>query len=106
MAERIAERTAVAKDKLLVEQRDVFEHFRGKEVFPEPPKALLEFIERTSEQGFTFEPYLEPDLRFTQDAEFPGWRVRPNPYFWDLIKSGRLSPDAARLSLGWAAMEA
>ena len=100
------ERIVVAQEKLLVEQRDVVERFRGKEVFPEPPKALLEFVERTAEQSFTFEPYLEPDLMFSQDADYPGWRVRPNLYFWDLIKSGRLSPDAARLSLGWVAMEA
>ena len=100
------ERIVVAQEKLLVEQRDVVERFRGKEVFPEPPKALLEFVERTAEQVFIYELYLEPNALFTQTSDYPGWRVRPNPYFWDLIKSGRLSPDAARLSLGWVAMEA
>lgn len=101
------ERLTQTDQELLAAQVAAIEHFRGKEVFPEPPKALLEFIERTTEQGFTFEPYLEPDLTFSQDAQYPGLQVRPNPYFYDLIKRGLLPTDAVRLpGPMWAAMEA
>ncbi len=91
--------------ELLTAQVDAIGRFRGREVFPEPPSALSEFIERTSEMGFTFEPYLEPDIILNEGAGYPGWHKRPSAYFYDLIRRGQLSPDAARLSLQWAAME-
>lgn len=104
MAERVITPTT---SELLSAQTDAIDRFRGREVFPEPPKALLEFIERTTEQGFTFEPYLEPNITFSQDVQYPGLQVRPNQYFYDLIKEGLLPSDAMRLSGPvWAAMEA
>ena len=102
----MAERLQLTSAELLTTQVQVVENFRGKEVFPEPPKALLEFIERTSEKGFTFEPYIEPPLDFSQNSDYPGLAVRPNPHFYDLIRMGHLAADSARLSGPvWAAME-
>lgn len=102
----MTERPAETGQELFDAQLAIIRRFCGREVFPEPPKALLEFIKWTTEQGFTFEPYLEPDLTFSQDAQYPGLQVRPNPYFYDLIEEGLLPPEAMRL-LGpmWAAME-
>ena len=103
----MTERAAVTLNpsELLAGQTHNLEKFFGQEALPEPPKELLEFIERTSEKGFTFEPYLEPGRQFPQDAQYPGWRVKPQQWFYDQIRQGNISPDAARLPLGWAAME-
>jgi len=65
----------------------------------------LEFVERTAEMGFTFEPYLEPGITLSKDAQYPGWHTRPSSYFYDLIRRGQLPPEAMQLSLQWAAME-
>lgn len=101
----MAERLALTGRELLATQSEALDRFFGNEALPEPRKEHFEFIERTQEMGFSFKLFLEPNRIFTQDADFPGWLIRPNPYFWSLIKSGRLSSDAARLSLGWVALE-
>ena len=103
----MTERAAVTLNpsELLADQTHNLEKFFGQEALPEPPKKLLEFVERTSEKGFTFEPYLEPGRQFPQDAEYPGWRVKPQPWFYDQIRQDNISPDAAKLPLQWAAME-
>src|SRR3990167_936143 len=103
----MAERAAVRLNprELSANQTHNLEEFFGRETTPEPPKELLEFVERTNVKGFTFEPYLEPGRQFPQDAEYPGWRVKPQPWFYEQIRQNNISPDAARLPLGWAAME-
>lgn len=102
----MVERLAQTGQELLAAQVDVVDRFRGREVFPEPPKDLLEFIEITTEQGYTFEPYLETNLDFSEGANYPGLLHKPNSHFYDLIRRGLLPLDAARLSGPvWAAME-
>lgn len=103
-----AERTAgtlPGPNQLLAEQTSALEAFFGKEAFPQPPKELMEFLERTHDLGFSFEPYLKRDIVLTQYSEFPGWKIKPNPWFWEQINAGRVSPDAVRLKIGWGAME-
>lgn len=102
MAERLGS-TDVAR--LHAEQSETINRFFGKEILPEPPRELKEFIERTSKLGFTFEPYLSPGKHFSLDSDYPGWIVRPQAWFFDQIKRGNISPDSARLPLQWAAME-
>lgn len=101
----MAERPISTGRELFVTQARVIESFLGKEVFLEPPQGLLEFVERTTEMGFTFEPYLEPNITLSQDAQYPGWHKKPGSYFYDFIRKGDLPPKAMRLSLMWAAME-
>ena len=104
MAERIT--TLPNPEQLVVDQTQILERFFGQEAIPEPPKALLEFVERTAELGFTFEPYFEPRVQFSQDSNYPGWHVKPVTWLYDQIKRGNVSPDAITLSGNWAAMEA
>lgn len=94
-------------EQLLSDQKSALETFFGQEALPpEPPKALMEFVERANEQGFTFELYFEPNVVFTKDANYPGWRVKPDTWFWEQIREGNILADAAVLSGRWAAMEA
>lgn len=104
MTERVAG-TLLDPKELLSNQTGVLETFFGQEAIPEPPKALLEFVEITAELGFTFEPYFEPRVVFTQDSNYPGWVVKPNPWLFDQIRKDNISPDAVALTGQWAAME-
>lgn len=98
-------RTLPDLEALMADQTRVLENFFGHEAMPKPPKTLVEFVERTTELGFTFEPYFEPHVVFTKDSSYPGLVVRPNPWLFALIKTGEISLDAASLSGQWAAME-
>lgn len=98
-------RTLSNPEALAAEQTHVLENFFGNEAVPKPPKELMEFVERTAELGFTFEPYFEPRVVFTKDSSYPGLVVKPNPWLFEQIKKGNISPDAAILSGQWAAME-
>lgn len=99
------ERLVESGSQLLAAQLNIIERFRGKEEIPQPPQALLEFVEQTTEKGFSFEPYLEPVLRFTPDSKFPGQSVELSPWLIEQINRRKVSPDALTLTLQWAAME-
>jgi len=102
MAERLG---SIDVAQLHAQQIETRNRFFGKEILPEPPMELTEFIERTCKLGFTFEPYLSPGKHFSSDSDYPGWVVRPQAWFFDQIKRGNISPDSVRLPLQWAAME-
>src|SRR3990167_8916288 len=97
--------TLPSPEQLLAEQTSALEAFFGEEALPQPPKELMEFLERIHDLGFSFEPYLKRDIVLAQDSEFPGWKVKPNSWLWEQINAGKVSPDAVRLKIGWAAME-
>jgi len=47
-------------------QIETINRFFGEEILPIPPIKLTQFIERTGELGFTFEPYLSQANIFLQ----------------------------------------
>src|SRR3990167_9715917 len=102
----MAERPISSGQTLVRAQAETLDRFFGKEAIPQPPGELLEFVERTTELGFTFEPYFEPAVTFSEQASYPGWRVKPESWFWRMIKEGKISQESARLSGTWMAMEA
>ena len=104
MTERLA--IALAPGELLAHQTQVLERFLGEVAFPEPPREAIEFIERSTEAGFTFELYLEPTAVLSQDCNYPGWRVKFGPWLHEQIRQGNISEDVIRLSAGWRVMEA
>jgi len=103
MAERPL--TLPKPEALVAQQTHVLERFFGNEVVPKPSQELMAFVERTAELGFTFEPYFEPRVVFTKDSNYPGLVVKPNPWLFEQIQKGNISPDVASLSGQWAAME-
>lgn len=55
-----------------------------------------------SKLGITgFEPHFLPRVSLTEESEIPGWKVRPASGFWQGIKNGQISQDAAELQEGW-----
>lgn len=97
--------TLLNPEALVVDQNRIVENFFGNEAIPELPKTLVEFIERTTEQGFSFELYREPRVVFTQDSSYPGLVVKPDRWLFEEIQKGKISLDAISLSSQWAAME-
>lgn len=102
----MAERRNSPDQKLVRTEARALSRFFGKETIPQPPRELLEFLERTTKIGLTLEPYFEPAVTFSKQTSYPGWQVKPDPWFWEMIRKGNILPEAVRLSGTWMAMEA
>lgn len=84
-------------------EREALSAFFGKDIaVPKPPQELFVTLEEMLELGITgFEPHFLPRVSFTEKSKIPGWKVRPNPWFWQKIQDGSVSADAATLQKGW-----
>lgn len=102
-----------SKEQLVVAARtDVACSFGKDYDIPEPPDDLFHDLEKLR-QVRKFEISYQPPILFDPEAELdskrapalPIWRkgvgVKPEPYFWQLIKEGTLSPASAVLPEGW-----
>ena len=93
--------------RLIDSERRSWENgFFGREVpVPPPPKAILETLRVASGEGFTtLEAHVFPfrpvfpsrKVALQPDDKYPGWKIKPSDLFWDWVKAGKLSRDAAR----------
>ncbi len=96
-------RIVPSADQLAVRENTAWIDFFGEPiVVPTPSFELLDTLARAYEFNFTtLEPIYLPRVQFTQDATFPGWKVRPNDVFWRKISEGEIAQDAASLPGDW-----
>lgn len=82
-------------EELVRKERDAWQRFFGKEIdVPNHPEELIKTLERLSELGILgFEAHYLPKVSFAKDDEFPGWKVKPDEWFWNeaSIKAKSLS---------------
>ena len=90
-------------EQLIRTESEALKRFFGKEiVVPKPPQELFQTLENMSKLGITgFEPHYLPQVSLTEKDKIPGWKVKPESWFWQQIKKGKLSKDAATLQEGW-----
>lgn len=90
-------------ESLAGQERQVLVPFFGKEmIVPTPPKELLTVMIRAREIGWTqAEPHFLPEFTLSQDFEIPGWKVKPNQWFWTGLKNRHIPKDAATLRGTW-----
>lgn len=43
--------------------------------------------------GLGLEPHYLPEVVFNRDGQFPGWKVKPNNWFWDMLSQGKVLRD-------------
>ncbi len=73
-----------------------------KKDIPLPPNELFEVLDRAHEKGYTtLEPHYFPEREFTQESKWPGKGIKPEDYFFRLIKSGELPQDSNQLYEMW-----
>ncbi|MBI4089169.1 MAG: hypothetical protein HY424_00500 [Candidatus Levybacteria bacterium] len=81
-------------------ESEALKRFFGKDiVVPKPPQELFQTLETMSKLGF--EPHFLPQVSLTEADKIPGWKVKPQSWFWQNIKDGKPSADAAVLQEGW-----
>lgn len=91
------------REQLVLKEKDALSHFFGKDiVVPEPPVELLSTLERFEELRVTgFEPHFLPEVVLKEKSAFPGWKVKPEKWFWQRLKDGSIEKAAATLQEGW-----
>ena len=77
--------------------------FFGKEIgVPNPPAELFQTLENLIELGISkIEPHYLAQIALRENDRFPGWKVKPEPWFWEQITNSNIAEDSATLKEGW-----
>jgi len=92
------------RSQLVEREHEALRAFFGKEVpVLTPPSELFETLKVAEVEGFgkILKPVYFPAVKFEQADEYPGWKVKPEEWFWDEIKEGFLKKSAVRLGGYW-----
>lgn len=94
-------------ERLVAQEKEAWKSFRGKDVeVSTPPQELFDVWTRANEQGITvFEAHFEAPMEFKQNSNYPGWKVKPEPWYWNQIKAGSVAKDAANLGGVWVLVD-
>jgi len=105
----VAEPTSTSEDvkKLVESEKKALAEFFGKPIkVPKPPAELFKMQEHMRSLGlYGFEAHYIPDEVFAKDAPYPGWKVRPNDWFWKQIKDGKVSDEALKTGGHWVLID-
>lgn len=92
---------------LVEREREALKAFFGKEVpVSQPPALLLETQKVAEAKGFDgLKPFYFPTVDLKQKDNYPGWKVKPEEWYWEQIKEGKVSSDSAKLDGYWALLD-
>lgn len=102
--EDVGDETRPAVLQLIEAEQAALKVFFGKEVaVTAPPSMLFETlrIAETAGLGGILEPIYFPEITFKQTDEYPGWKIKPEKWYWKKISAGKISKDAAGLGGFW-----
>ena len=94
-------------EQLVASEKQAWKQFFGKEIdVSTPPQELLTTLARAQEQGITvFEAHFLPQIEFKKNNKYHGWRVKPEDWYWEQIKAGKVAKDAAKLDGVWVLVD-
>ena len=86
---------------LINREKEALKEFFGYDIDvpPVPDEITPEKYEQWKELGFELHYLPEEDL--TKDRDLPGWKKKPNEWFFSKISEGEFSPDSTKLTGNW-----
>ena len=70
------------------------------------PQEVSAILQRAEKAGIgVFEAHHLSDITLTKDTNVEGWDKKPENWYWDQIKNGEVSPDAAKLPGSWVLID-
>lgn len=87
-------------ERLVLQGKQELDAFFGfdVEVF-DPPQELLHALDTFRQHNVRgFAVHYLPDYVFRQEEELPGWRIKPEQKYWDLVRKGG---DTSTTAAGW-----
>lgn len=91
---------------LVQKEIEAWSRFFGLRAFtvsvPLPPKELFEVLNRVKARGITgFEPHYLPLIRFYNDNDYTGWKLRPGDSFWGDLSNKHIDEFSSTLDGNW-----
>lgn len=92
---------------LVQNEQEAWTKFLGKKIeIPEPPQALFDTLKKAKEiSWYIFDPHYLPKLEFKKTDDYPGWNIKPNPFYWDYINIGGLNVSASFIDSSWVLID-
>lgn len=81
---------------------------RDQLILPETeiPQEVSDILQRAERAGLTFfEPHHLSGVTLQQDLAVEGWDKKPENWYWEQIKNGKISQGASRLSGSWVLID-
>lgn len=98
--------TSVEKPSVKTSELQTFS--QDQLILPETalPQEVSDALQRAEKAGIgVFEAYRLSGITLTRDSQVKGWDKKPDDWYWDQIKNGKLSPDAAKLPDAWVLID-
>lgn len=91
------------RSNLVERERESLRAFFGQPVaVAQVPDLLVETYRVAQDEGFsTLAPIYLPATEFEQRTKYPGWKVKPEKWYWEQIRTGKVNKDAAKLAGVW-----
>lgn len=72
----------------------------------ELPQEVSDILKRAEKAGITsLEAYHLSGVTLTQGSQVEGWTKKPENWYWEQIKNGKISPDAPKLPGSWVLLD-
>lgn len=99
----VASQETLETKGLVIAESIALKGFFGKDIqVPQPPTELFKTLDAMEERGIArFEIHYLPGVELSPEGKLPGWKVKPELWFWQQIKDGGIAKDAANLRAGW-----
>lgn len=69
-------------------------------------KEVLDILHRAEKAGIgIFDAHLLSDVILTEATEIPGWNRKPEQWYWDQVKNGKVDKDAPKLPGSWVLID-
>ena len=87
--------------ELIEQETESLRNFFGHdiEVPPLPPEITPERYDKWKEMGL--ELHYLPAEEMKKDSNFPGWKKKPEDWFYEKLKAKEIAADSATLSAAW-----
>lgn len=106
IASSISETSSRAVNRLVASQEAAIGDFFGEDIQLEAPSQLFfDTLETAEDMGLQLHPIFFPHVELEETEDLPGWKAKPESWYWERIKDGSLSEDASILGGFWGLLD-
>lgn len=94
--------TNLSTEEIVKREQKALTQFFGYEIGVPPPAELLQTMQRAEEIGWIqAEGHYIPNITMQQNSNFPGWKIKPEEWFWGRFEEKGLKEGVKTLEGNW-----